>query len=135
MERIEHIKLWDKLKNAGIVRARFIPDEFATFDDLCGDTYNPKANPDISADQLAKEKRAFRSLVAREGVFGYVSEYWNGDAWMHADSVWGFVGEDAHGYAQDIESGAIAAARDFYKSAPGKLFAARFMEALAEISK
>lgn len=76
------------------VRLRAVPDETATFDDVCGDTYNPRANPDIPRSRLEREEAAFRDLVEREGVWGVVSEYWDetDERWRHADSCFGFAG-------------------------------------------
>lgn len=65
-------------------------------EDLKGDSYNPKVNPDIDADVLKNEETQFEALVEREGVFGYVLERWNpspGMGWEHLDSCWGFVGQ------------------------------------------
>lgn len=73
-----------------------ILDDIFTMSDLEGDTYNPEINTDISAEQLLKEQRAFRSKVTNEGVWGYVLEKWNpaiGVGWEHVDSCFGFVGE------------------------------------------
>lgn len=72
-----------------------IPDEYASLEDLEGDSYNPAVNDDIPLERLLAEKRAFRDLVEREGVYGYVLERWNptaGVGWTHVDSCWGFVG-------------------------------------------
>lgn len=72
-----------------------IPDHDACMEDLKGDTYNPKVNPDIDPAKLAEEERHFEDLVNREGVYGYVLERWNpepGKGYEHIDSCWGFVG-------------------------------------------
>lgn len=65
-------------------------------DDLKGDTFNRKVNPEIPEERMAEEERHFEELVEREGVFGYVLERWcpQIDAgWEHVDSCWGFVGQ------------------------------------------
>lgn len=69
-------------------------DDF-TLDDLKGDTYRAELHPEIPSETIRAEERAFEELVEREGVFGYVLEYWNpspGIGWVHMDSCWGFVG-------------------------------------------
>lgn len=65
------------------------------FENLIGDSYDPKHNPDISPDILAEQLKDFTDLVNREGVYGYVLEKWNpaiGEGWTTVDSCWGFVG-------------------------------------------
>lgn len=79
-----------------IFRILEIPDINADFENLCGDTYNPKANPDIPPEKLKAELAEFTDLVNREGVFGYELQKWNpkpGIGWEHVDSCWGFVGQ------------------------------------------
>lgn len=64
-------------------------------ENLKGDCFNPKANPNQDADTLKNEETQFETLVENEGVFGYVLERWNpapGTGWEHLDSCWGFVG-------------------------------------------
>jgi hypothetical protein len=69
-------------------------DEHVSVEDLKGDVFNPKVNPEMDPTQLAAEERAFEELVAREGVYGYALERRCGEcgAWQHVDSCWGFVG-------------------------------------------
>lgn len=70
-------------------------DSYYDFENLCGDTFNPKVNPDIPAETLLENFADFQELVNREGVFGYVLERWNplpNKGWEHVDSCWGFVG-------------------------------------------
>jgi hypothetical protein len=65
------------------------------FEDLCGDTYNPKYNTEISPETLEREKQEFLEEVNRENVFGYELQCWNplpGQGYDHVDSRWGFVG-------------------------------------------
>lgn len=88
----------------GPVRIRIAPDEICDFDELCGDSYNPIANPDIPASRLARERQQELDRVNRDGVWGMIGEYWDGDDWQLVDSCWGFVGDDfkESGYAEDI---------------------------------
>ena len=70
-------------------------DGVCTLEDLEGDMFNPKANPDLPKEQLDKERQAFIRQVENEGVFGYVLEVWNPSpdcGWEHIDSCFGFVG-------------------------------------------
>lgn len=64
-------------------------------ENLKGDCFNPKANPDIDADKLKAEEMIFESLVENEGVFGYVLEKKCASCgqYEHVDSLWGFVGQ------------------------------------------
>jgi len=80
-----------------------IPDEFATLENLEGDCFCLKVNPDQDAKQLEIDQKKFRQKVYDEGVFGYVLEKWNpevGVGWETVDSCWGFVGQ----YQEDAES-------------------------------
>lgn len=73
-----------------------VPDTDFDFENLCGDCYNPTANPDIDPAELKRQKAEFADLVNREGVFGYVLEKWNpevGKGFEHVNSCWGFVGQ------------------------------------------
>lgn len=73
-----------------------IVDEGADLENLMGDCFNPKANPDIDPEKLAEDEKHFLDLVNREGVFGYVLEKWNpetGKGFEHVDSCFGFVGQ------------------------------------------
>jgi hypothetical protein len=44
-------------------------------------------------------------------MWGLVGEYCVGDSWVTADSCWGFIGQDAHVYEQDIKSQTLEALR------------------------
>ena len=50
----------------------------------------------------------------RQGVWGIVGEYFDGEVWQHADSCFGFVGDDwkNSGYDTDIMQATLDAARD-----------------------
>lgn len=98
----------------GNVRLRVVPDETCSLEDLEGDCFNPKANPDIPASQLQRDREEFIAKVNREGVWGIVGEYFDGEAWQHADSCFGFVGDDWRhsGYDTDIMRATLDAARD-----------------------
>jgi len=72
------------------------PDDSFGMQDLKGDSYCRKTNPDIDIVELARQEKEFEDLVNREGVFGYVLEKWNpkpGQGYEHIDSCWGFVGQ------------------------------------------
>lgn len=100
---------WDDLisREVGTVRLRTEPDTIVDIDDLAGDCYDPKANPDIQPHVLAREYMEFVELVNREGLYGLIGEYWNGEEWVNAGSCWGFVGDDYGGYEYDIMNAAI----------------------------
>ena len=74
-------------------------DIHADLEDLKGDMFNPKHNPDINPITLKEQEIEFEEQVNREGVFGYVLEKWNpepGRGWESGPgfhSCWGFVGQ------------------------------------------
>ena len=93
------------------VRIRCVADDCADIDDLKGDCYDPRVNPDVQASRLAREEKEFEARCERDGVWGLVAEYCDPrtGAWEHADSCWGFVGEDAFasGYAYEAMASAV----------------------------
>jgi hypothetical protein len=97
----------------GNVRLRVVADEMCSLDDLEGDCFNPKANPDIPASQLQRDREEFIAKVNREGVWGIVGEFFDGEKWQHADSCFGFVGDDwkDSGYNTDIMRAALNEAK------------------------
>ena len=74
--------------------APYLPDETCSLGDLEGDCFNPKANPYIPASKLQHDREEFIAKVNREGVWGIIGEYFDGEQWQHADSCFGFVGDD-----------------------------------------
>jgi hypothetical protein len=98
----------------GNVRLRVVPDETFSLVDLEGDCFNPKTNPDISPAKLERDRQEFITKVNREGVWGIIGEFFDGEAWQHADSCFGFVGDDWNysGYDTDVMRAALIAARD-----------------------
>lgn len=97
----------------GDSRVRIVehPDECACMDDLKGESFSPDVNHDINPNILAREEREFEERVQRDGVFGYVAQWWDGDDWQDADSIWGFVSDDftGSGYDDDLMRGALDA--------------------------
>ena len=93
------------------VRLRIVPDDYVGLDDLFGDTYNPDANPDIPIKQMEREKQEEIDRINRDGVWGVIGEYFDGCNWQHADSCFGFVGDDWRdsGYDIDIMESALDA--------------------------
>ena len=81
----------------GNVRLRVVPDELCSFEDLEGDCFEE-----------------FIAKLNQEGVWGIVGEYFDGEVWQHADSCFGFVGDDwkNSGYDTDIMQATLDAARD-----------------------
>lgn len=99
---------WDEVSEPefGEVRLRVVPDDCVDVDDLFGDTFNPKVNPEIPLARLERERKAEIDRVNRDGVWGIIGEYFDGESWQHADSCFGFIGEDwkDSGYDVDIMS-------------------------------
>jgi hypothetical protein len=98
----------------GNVRLRLVPDEMCSFEDLEGDCFNPKANPDTPASRLERDRKEFMEKVKREGVWGVIGEYFDGEKWQHADSCFGFVGDDwkSSGYDTDIMRATLDEVKD-----------------------
>lgn len=96
------------------VRLVVVPDELCSMDDLKGDIFNPEANPDIPASRLEREEKEFEEKVNREGVYGLVGEYRcpHCGEWKHADSCWGFVGDDYDGYKYDCMAATLKALKN-----------------------
>jgi hypothetical protein len=94
------------------VRLRIVPDECVDLDDLLGDTYSHKANPDIPESRLERERKREIERINRDGVCGVIGEYFDGEQWEQADSCWGFIGDDwkESGYDKDIMASTIKAA-------------------------
>lgn len=82
------------------VRIRFEPDELADLSYLDQDEFS-----DIRDDEYDRANR--------DGCWGAIAEYWNevGAEWMHADSIWGFIGDDfeGSGYDDDLKRAALEA--------------------------
>lgn len=77
------------------VRLLIVPDHHYSLADLAGDCYRPECNPNVPRSKLDKEYAAFVTRIEVDGVCGIVAEYrdHNGE-WEHADSCFGFVGDD-----------------------------------------
>jgi hypothetical protein len=115
--REAHIRAeWREWEGRGLVRMRVEPDYIAHYDDLAGDSFNFKVNPDIPAFRLERMEEEFKERISRDGVWGIISEWFNGTEWQHADSCWGFVGDDWQdsGYDVDAMAQAISAAKAHY---------------------
>jgi hypothetical protein len=96
------------------VRLRVVPDELCSLEDLEGDCFNTKTNPGIPASRLERDRKEFIEKVNAEGVWGIIGEYFDGEAWQHADSCFGFVGDDwkHSGYDTDIMRETLDAAHN-----------------------
>lgn len=97
----------------GEPRVRIVehPDATADLDNLLGDCFEPRHHPEIKPEILERERQAEIDRIERDGVWGYVAEYWDGDQWEHADSIWGFIGGDfdSSGYDTDLMESALDA--------------------------
>ena len=85
------------------IRLVIVPDEICSIEDLEGDTYNPKANPDIPEERLKRERAEFAARIEREGVWGLIAQCRGTHGWETVDSCFGFVGEDWRGSGYDID--------------------------------
>lgn len=81
---------------SGPYRIVEILDTDYDFDDLCGDTYNPKWNTESSPETLERERQEFLNEVEIVGVYGYELQVWDfgiDKCWIYVDSCWGFIGQ------------------------------------------
>lgn len=84
---------FERLEALGLVRLQVLPD-VEMYDDSYIDTWS-----DVSAEERNMYRRSLWVRIEREGVWGVVGEFrpdprgpWL--AWEHADSCWGFIGDD-----------------------------------------
>lgn len=102
-----------ELYNSGGFRILEILDEIYEMENLKGDCFDPRHNPEIDAVELAAQEFNFEQKVFSEGVYGYVLEQWFPDVgrgWETVDSCWGFVGRHAdenHYIVQELIDTAI----------------------------
>lgn len=87
-----------------------VRSELEPYDDSYIDTWDDSP---IVVDGTRMTREEFRewlwARIERDGVHGIESQFWNGVEWEHADSVWGFVGDDWRdsGYDADLMSAAL----------------------------
>lgn len=81
------------------VRLRCEPDEFCSMDDLKGDIFDRKCNPDIQESLMARQEKEFEESIERLGVWGIIGEYLDPATgeWEHGGSCWGFTGYENPG--------------------------------------
>jgi hypothetical protein len=84
------------------VRLRVEYDPHSCIDDLAGDMFNPKYDG-LTHSQRERERKAFIDRVNDEGATGIIGEYFDGEDWQHADSVWGFIGDDWKDSGYDVD--------------------------------
>jgi hypothetical protein len=85
------------------VRLKIVADDICDLDNLFGDTYSHKANPEIPQATLDRQREREIERVNRDGVWGIVGEYFDGEHWEHAGSCFGLIGEDWKNSGYDIE--------------------------------
>ena len=73
------------------VRLRIVADDDLDLSYLDQDMYTDKYRADI------------RAKAESEGGTGIIGEYFDGKTWNHADSCYGFIGEDWRGSGYDID--------------------------------
>jgi hypothetical protein len=91
---------WSELSDDQ-VRLRVVVDDDLDLSYLDQDMYTDKYRADV------------RTKAENEGGTGIIGEYFDGETWIHADSVYGFIGDDwkASGYDIDIMRATIDAYR------------------------
>jgi antirestriction protein len=72
-----------------------VPVDDYRMEDLKGDAFDFKTNPETPQNILKQEEEEFEKHVEEVGVYGYQLEQWNsepGAGWETVDSLYGFVG-------------------------------------------
>jgi antirestriction protein len=72
-----------------------VPVDDYRLEDLKGDAFDFKTNPETPQNILKQEEEEFEKHVEEVGVYGYQLEQWNsepGAGWETVDSLYGFVG-------------------------------------------
>ena len=105
----------------GPVRLRLVPDD-TRYDDSYIDTWH-----DVSENKREQVRRELWARIEQDGVCGVIGEYWNGQEWEHADSCFGFVGDDWRdsGYDCDIMAETLEAWNRHLESAAREIENAR----------
>lgn len=102
-----------QLHKVKLFRVVKIRDEFMSFADHAGDSFNPQVNVDIPPHILKKQEAKERARYYRLGMWGMTVELVNPltGEWTELDdlvpdqhaAIWGFVGDDAVGSGYDGE--------------------------------
>lgn len=74
-------------------------DDNLDMEQLKGDCFDPKANPECSPEKLKAEEKAFESKVHDDQVWGYILQKWDPSVdagWESLDGCCGFVGRHKH---------------------------------------
>lgn len=103
---------------SGDARIRIVESaDYMSWEDIVGDTFCPKANPDIKPEILEREAQEYSEKVNSEGVWFYSAQVWTGNYWETVDSIGGFVGGDFIGscYDDDLMESAIRALQDTFR--------------------
>lgn len=120
---------WEAAENAGLVRLHWRPDDTCDFDDIFA--YDEKDSREFNGGLrgLKAAQKSARSAIDNDGVWGCIGEYrlsasptkWvhghpDMPEWQHGDSVWGFVGQDAHCYLVGIKAQTLEALANALRS-------------------
>lgn len=97
----------DNEPDVGAVRLRVVEEQYPDLSYL--------EQRDVYTERQAKE---VYDRANRDGCTGIVGEYFDGDEWVHADSVYGFIGDDwnASGHDMDVMNATLAASETFRNS-------------------
>lgn len=98
LDEARTLVLFEQYEDAGWVRFRVEPDEL----------YEVDLDPSCFSQ---RDIEAEHARVNNKGAWGIISEYRCplGGTWEHADSVWGFIGDDWRdsGYDGDVRRAAL----------------------------
>lgn len=89
---------YKQLEDAGLARLKVVLDTEWDADNMVGDMFNPKYNPDISPEECAQQEKEYLEKLCNSGVWGVVLEVHDGNEWEQLDSLWGI---DDHKYANE----------------------------------
>ena len=94
-----------KLGKIGIKREQ---DDYATFENCCGDIFKPEVNTDIEPSELKRQERNLRKRFNNAGCWTMVTRYWTGRGWEESEGltknvIGGFVGYDFFGSGYEMQ--------------------------------
>lgn len=101
---------YNDMAKRGLVVIEIVPDNDWDVDNMCGDTFNPDINTDISPERLEFEKSQYLEKIRDDGVFGVTLKMFTGGHYETIDSLWGI---DSYAYAdtevrKEMEATAVA---------------------------
>ena len=84
---------FEALEDAELVRIRREPDEFMSYEDMAGDTFDPSNASTVPGGMrtIKAEEKEYKRKLEQDGAWGIIGEYRASatDKWIQGDSIWG----------------------------------------------